>query len=476
MFCNRVLFLLLGVASVALSPCSALIHAQVVAPQSNQSKSNGTDDASTGYAKEVIDDLPKPFATKSSVRQPKVIGWEENQTPTAPDGFSVKSFGESIDNPRWIYQLPNGDILVSQSRGLGKKQKANYSQAVELKRAKREKAVNAGGVAPDSTAQGIDSSLSEGDASNQIMLLRDADHDGKPEVRKPFFKGLTQPFGMALVDRTFFIAATDGVFAFDYKEGQESLEGPGRKIMDLPAGGYNNHWTRNLLATPDGKHLLISVGSGSNIGEHGMQVEMLRACILKVRTDGTDLETFAGGLRNPVGMDFHPESGELWTVVNERDKLGDDLVPDYLTHVQEDGFYGWPWYYMGDKEDPRLAGERPELQSVSLAPDVPLGSHTASLGLAFYDGKMFPQRYRSGAFIGQRGSWNRSELAGYRITFVPMKDGKPAGEPEPFLEGFIKSQDEVHGRPVGVAVLQDGSLLVADERGNRLWRVSVDGE
>ena len=473
MFCNRFFFSLLCVTSLAILLSAALVQAQVAAPQS---KSDRPKDTPTEYAKEVINDLPKPFATKSSVRQPKVIGWKENQTPTAPDGFSVKSFGESIDNPRWIYQLPNGDILVSQSRGLGKKQKANYSQTVELKRAQREKAVNAGEVAPDSTAQGIDSSLGEGDASNQIMLLRDADHDGRPEVRKPFFKGLTQPFGMALVDQTFFIAATDGVFAFDYAEGQESLEGPGRKIVDLPAGGYNNHWTRNLLATPDGKHLLISVGSGSNIGEHGMQVEMLRACILKVRTDGTDLETFAGGLRNPVGMDFNPESGELWTVVNERDKLGDDLVPDYLTHVQENGFYGWPWYYMGDKEDPRLAGERPELQSVSLAPDVPLGSHTASLGLAFYDGEKFPQRYRHGAFIGQRGSWNRSELAGYRIAFVPMKDGKPAGEPEPFLEGFIKNQDEVHGRPVGVAVLQDGSLLVADERGNRLWQVSVDVE
>ena len=278
MFCNRFFFSLFCVTSLAILLSAALVQAQVAAPQS---KSDRPKDTPTEYAKEVINDLPKPFATKSSVRQPKVIGWKENQTPTAPNGFSVKSFGESIDNPRWIYQLPNGDILVSQSRGLGKKQKANYSQTVELKRAQREKAVNAGEVAPDSTAQGIDSSLGEGDASNQIMLLRDADHDGQPEVRKPFFKGLTQPFGMALVDQTFFIAATDGVFAFAYAEGQESLEGPGRKIVDLPAGGYNNHWTRNLLATPDGKHLLISVGSGSNIGEHGMQVEMLRACILK---------------------------------------------------------------------------------------------------------------------------------------------------------------------------------------------------
>ena len=472
MFFDRTFLSLACVTSLAMSPLSALVQAQVAAPPAN---ANSTDDSSTEYAKEVIDDLPKPFATKSSVKQPKVIGWEKGETPTAPAGFTVQSFGESIDNPRWIYQLPNGDILVSQSRGMGKKQKANYSQAVELKRAQRRKAISSGDTAPDSSAEGIDPSLGEGDASNQIMLLRDADHDGQPEVRKPFFKGLTQPFGMALIDQTMFIAGTDGVFAFDYTDGQESLEGPGRKILDLPAGGYNNHWTRNLLATKDGKHLLISVGSGSNIGEYGMQVEMLRACILKVRTDGTDLETFAGGLRNPVGMDFHPETGELWTVVNERDKLGDDLVPDYLTSVREDGFYGWPWYYMGDKEDPRLAGERPDLKSISLTPDVPLGSHTASLGLAFYDGSLFPEHYRNGAFIGQRGSWNRSELAGYRIAFVPIKDGKPA-KPEPFLEGFIKSQDEVHGRPVGVAVLQDGSLLVADERGNRLWRVSVASE
>ena len=453
MFCDRTFFLLLCVTTLAISPCPAFAQAQVAVPQTKQSNAVSNNGMSTEYAKEVIGDLPKPFATKSSVKRPKVIGWGENQMPTAPDGFTVKPFGESIDNPRWIYQLPNGDILVSQSRGQGKKQKANYSQAVELKRVDREKAANAGQEVPDDTAEGIDSSLGEGDASNQIMLLRDKDHDGQPEVRKPFFKGLTQPFGMALVDQTLFIAATDGVYAFDYKDGQESLEGPGRKILDLPAGGYNNHWTRNLLPTPDGKHLLISVGSGSNIGEHGMQVEMLRACILKVRTDGTDLETFAGGLRNPVGMDFNPDSGQLWTVVNERDKLGDDLVPDYLTSVRENGFYGWPWYYMGDKEEPRLAGERPDLQSVSLAPDVPLGSHTASLGLAFYDGEMFPDHYRHGAFIGQRGSWNRSELAGYRIAFVPMKDGEPTGEPEPFLEGFIKSQEEVYGRPVGVAVL-----------------------
>ena len=474
MFCNRIFFLLLCVTTLVMSLCSAMVQAQVATPPASpQAKAEPTDGTSTKYAKQTIDALPKPFATKSSVRRPKVIGWGENKTPTAPDGFIVQSFGESIDNPRWIYQLPNGDILVSQSRGQGKKQKANYSQMVELKRADREKAANAGQEVPDDTAEGIDSSLGEGDSSNQIMLLRDADHDGKPEVRKPFFKGLTQPFGMALVDQKLFIAATDGVYAFDYADGQESLEGPGQKILDLPAGGYNNHWTRNLLPTPDGKHLLISVGSGSNIGEHGMQVEMLRACILKVRTNGTDLETFASGLRNPVGMDFNPDSGQLWTVVNERDKLGDDLVPDYLTRVRENGFYGWPWYYMGDKEEPRLAGERPDLQSVSLAPDVPLGPHTASLGLAFYDGDMFPAHYRHGAFIGQRGSWNRSELAGYRIVFVPMKDGDPTGKPEPFLEGFIKNQNEVHGRPVGVAVLQDGSLLVADERGNRLWRVSV---
>ena len=425
-------------------------------------------------AADVIESLPPPFETKSVSNRPKVIGWSDDQMPVSPDGFTVAPFGDSIDNPRWIYVLPGGDVLVSQTRGMNRAQKEKYKAENERRRKVREKAVKAGEEVPDSDATGIDSSSGPDDSANQIMLMRDADGDGQPELVTPFFKGLTQPFGMAVVGERFFIAATDGVYVFDFKPGQQQLEGEGRKILDLPAGGYNNHWTRNVIASPDGQHLLVTVGSGSNIGEHGTQIELLRACILKVRLDGTDLETYAGGLRNPVGMDFNPTTGQLWTVVNERDGLGDDLVPDYLTSVRENGFYGWPWYYMGDREEPRLAGERPGLRDVSLAPEVPLGSHTASLGLAFYDGDAFPVSYHGGAFIGQRGSWNRSELAGYRVAFVPMKDGEPAGEPEEFLGGFIKNQKEVYGRPVGVAVLADGSLLVADELGDRLWRVSAD--
>ena len=251
-------------------------------------------------------------------------------------------------------------------------------------------------------------------------------------------------------------------------------------MFPLPAGGYNQHWTRNLIATPDGKHLLVTVGSGSNIAEHGLDAERLRACILRIRRDGTGVMMYGEGIRNPVGMAFNPATGHLWTACNERDKLGDDLVNDYITSVRPGDFFGWPWTYLGDRRDPRLGDERRELSrrefaTPALVPDVPVGAHTASLGLTFYTGDRFPDRYRGGAFIGQRGSWNRSELAGYRVAFVPMDaDGKPAGAPEDFLGGFIQDPQHVHGRPVGVATLADGSILVADEKGNRLWRVAAE--
>jgi glucose/arabinose dehydrogenase len=313
-----------------------------------------------------------------------------------------------------------------------------------------------------------------GDSPNKITLLRDPDGDGRPEVRETFLAGLNQPFGMAQLNDTLFVGCTDAVMAFPYQQGQTRIEAKGMKILDLPAGGYNNHWTRNIIGSKDGAKLYITVGSASNNAEHGTGEEILRANILEANLDGTGARVFASGLRNPNGMDWEPVTGSLWTAVNERDELGDELVPDYLTSVQDGGFYGWPYAYFGAHEDPRLKGVRPDLVKKTIVPDVPLGSHTASLGLAFYEGDRFPQKYRGGAFVGQRGSWNRSEFSGYRVAFVPFKAGKPAGEAEDFLTGFIASESEVYGRPVGVAVASDGSLLVTDEPANIIWRVSID--
>jgi glucose/arabinose dehydrogenase len=303
--------------------------------------------------------------------------------------------------------------------------------------------------------------------------LRDTDKDGKPDLRETFLTGLNQPFGMLMLGNSFYVANTDGLLRFPYQPDQTKMTAAGQKIMNLPAGGYNNHWTRNLLASPDGKKIYISVGSGSNVGENGMEHEVRRACILEINPDGTGERVFATGLRNPVGMDWQPTTKTLYTAVNERDELGDDLVPDYLTSVKEGAFYGWPYAYYGQNEDPRRKGERPDLVKKTVMPDVPLGAHTASLGLVFYDGTTFPAKYHDGAFIGQHGSWNRSEFSGYKVVFVPFENGKP-GKPEDFLTGFVTGKDkDVYGRPVGVAVLADGSLLVADDAAGRIWRVAA---
>jgi glucose/arabinose dehydrogenase len=293
-------------------------------------------------------------------------------------------------------------------------------------------------------------------------------------VRKIFLQGLRQPLGMLLLGDQFYVANTDGLWRYPYEAGKTSIQAQGQKLLELPAGGYNNHWTRNLLANADGSKIYVSVGSASNVAEYGIEEERRRANILEVNPDGSGERIYASGLRNPVGMGWAPGTSTLWTVVNERDYLGDDLVPDYLTGVKEGGFYGWPYAYFGMHEDPRLAGQRPDLVSQTLVPDVALGAHTASLGLAFYTGNAFPEKYRGGAFIGQHGSWNRTELSGYKVVFVPFKDGRPSGEPEDFLTGFIANREtsEVYGRPVGLVVLPDGDLLVADDASNTVWRVA----
>ena len=397
--------------------------------------------------------LPPPNATPSAVKFPKVIGWPAGKTPTAPDGFTVSLFADDLDSPRWMYQLPNGDVLVAESKTVPKPEKAAEASPEKKEGVKKSKMV--------------------GESANRITLFRAGD-GGKLE-RHVFAEGLKQPLGMALVGDALFVGCTDAVLRFPYKTGQTKLDGAGTKVMDLPAGGYNNHWTRNLLPNKDGTKLYVSVGSASNVGEHGTAEEMLRANILEINLDGTALRVFASGLRNPVGMDWEPATGKLWTAVNERDELGDELVPDYLTSVKDGAFYGWPYSYFGDHVDPRRKGERPDLVAKAVVPDVPLGSHTASLGLAFCRGEAFPEKYRGGAFVGQHGSWNRSTFVGYKVVFVPFKDGKPTGKTEDFLAGFIANKDEVYGRPVGVTVLQDGSMLVTDDASDRIWRVTAGG-
>ncbi len=378
--------------------------------------------------------LPKPFATEATRRLSKVIGWPEGATPQAPPGFRVTRFAAGLDNPRWIFELPNGDVLVAQAKTGGN----------PLKR-----------------------------SPNNIIRLRDADGDGVAEETSVFLKGLTKPFGMALAGEFFYVANMDGVVRYSYKEG---ISGEGVKILGLPTGGYNHHWTRNIIAAPDGKKLYVTVGSASNVGEGGMNDEKRRANIIEINADGTGEKIFASGLRNPVGMGWEPVTGKLWTAVNERDNLGDDLVPDYFTRVEEGAFYGWPYYYFGKNPDPRWNIGKPVSNWKVTKPDYALGAHTASLGLAFYTGKAFPAKYQGGAFIGQHGSWNRSEFAGYKVIFVPFSGGKPAGSPQDFLTGFMKDAKtgEAYGRPVGVAMLHDGSMLVADDAGNAVWHVAAE--
>ncbi|MCF2500883.1 PQQ-dependent sugar dehydrogenase [Dyadobacter chenhuakuii] len=373
--------------------------------------------------------LPAPFTTESVENRPEEAGWPEGKMPTAPAGFTVSKYADKLRNPRWTYVAPNGDVFVAESN----------------------------------TKKSAD----------RITLLRDVNKDGKPEIKEIFMENLKQPLGMLVLKNYFYVANTNGVFRYPYKGGETKITSKGEKILDLPAGGYNNHWTRNLLANADGSKIYISVGSASNVADHGMDEEKRRANILEINPDGSGERIYASGLRNPVGMDWAPGSNVLWTAVNERDKLGDELVPDYVTSVKEGGFYGWPYAYFGKNEDPRRKGERSDLVAKTLVPDVPLGSHTASLGLAFYDKTQFPAKYQNGAFIGQHGSWNSSKLTGYKVVFIPFKNGKPAGKPEDFLTGFIESEKKVYGRPVGVTVMEDGSMLVNDDSAGTIWRVSA---
>jgi len=309
-------------------------------------------------------------------------------------------------------------------------------------------------------------------SANRITLLRDADGDGTAETRSIFLANLNSPFGMALIGSDLYVANTDSVMRFPYEDGATEITAPGKKIADLPAGPFNLHWVKNIVASPDGSRLYAGVGSNSNLGENGMENEEGRAAIHEIDLATGTSRIFATGLRNPVGLAFNPDSGVLWTAVNERDELGSDLVPDYMTTVQDGGFYGWPYSYYGDHLDPRAQPQRPDLVAKAIVPDYALGPHTASLGLAFYDGTLLPESYRGGAFVGQHGSWNRNPLSGYKVIFVPFDNGKPSGGPQDILTGFVSEDGNAYGRPVGVAIDKSGALLVADDVGNTVWRVT----
>lgn len=400
-----------------------------------------------------IDQGKMPTPSVSKTKFSKVIGWPAGKTPIAPKGFVVTKFAENIKSPRNIYIAPNGDVLVALAN-------SERGATEEL----------AGAISGKSKSE------QGGESANTILLLRDTNNDGKPELQSEFLTNLNQPYGVLIIENSFYVANTDGLWRYPYTTGATKIKVPGKQILNLPAGGYNNHWTRNLIANASNSKIYVTVGSGSNVAEHGIENEKRRANILEINPDGTGEVIYASGLRNPVGLAWAPDnSGVLWTAVNERDELGDELVQDYITSVKKDGFYGWPYSYYGQHEDPRLKGKRPDLVKSAIVPDISVGAHTASLGLTFYTAKQFPAKYQNGAFIGQHGSWNRSTLAGYKVAFVPFKNGTKAGELEDFLTGFIadESKGEVYGRPVGVAIAKDGSLLVADDVSNVIWRVAV---
>ncbi len=380
-------------------------------------------------------------------------GWPAGATPEPAAGLVVNAYSSGLDHPRWLYVLPNGDVLVAESNGPPRPDDVRGIKGRVMKMLRK----RAGGGVP---------------SANRITLLRDMDGDGTAETRTVFLAGLNSPFGMALVGSDFYVANTDSIVRFPYKAGDAQITAPGEKLVDLPAGTINHHWTKNIIASRDGSRLYVTVGSNSNVGENGMENEVNRAAILEVDRATGRSRLFASGLRNPNGLDWQPQSGALWTAVNERDELGGDLVPDYMTSVQDGAFYGWPYSYYGQNVDARVKPPRPDLVARAIAPDYALGPHTASLGLAFYRGSLLPQHYAGGAFVGQHGSWNRKPRSGYKVIFVPFANGRPVGAPEDVLTGFVNAQGEALGRPVGVAMDRTGALLVADDVGNVVWRVT----
>ena len=400
--------------------------------------------------------LPAPETSLiPTINVAKAVGWRDGATPVAAPGTRVAAFARDLDHPRWIHVLPNGDVLVAESNAPANPDEESGIKAAVMKQQKKK----SGAGTP---------------SANRITLLRDQDGDGTLDLRTVFLTGLNSPFGMALIGDDFYVACTDALMKFAYPTDATTITTSGTKVVDLPATVPNRHWTRSLIANRDGTRLYVGVGSTSNIAENGIDKEEGHAAIWEIDPRAGTRRLFATGLRNPVGMAWVPATGALWTVVNERDELGNDLVPDYMTSVQDGGFYGWPYSYFGQHVDPRPEPARPDLVAKAIVPDYAVGSHTASLGLAWSAGTSLPAPYHSGMFIGQHGSWNRKPLSGYAVIFVPFAQGRPAGNPMTVLSGFVDHQtSEAFGRPVGVALDRQGALLVADDVGNVIWRVTA---
>ena len=409
---------LLGILLSFTLPLHSVTHA---------AEKSGRRVVETGPTENLV--LPPPNATRSVANASTLIGWPNGKSPVAPPGFQVNLFADVLDNPRTILALTNGDVLVMES----------------LRQV----------------------------SGSRVVLLRDSQEKGQANYRRGFLSGINAAFGMAIFDNRLFIGNTDSIMVFGYRPGDTHISEHGKTILSLPVGG---HYTRNVTIDQNGRKLYVAVGSRSNVDENRHDAkDPRRAAILQTDLDGRNMRVFAGGLRNPIGMDWEPTTHQLWTVVNERDGLGDELVPDFLTSVRDGGFYGWPYSYYGQNEDPRRKSERPNLVAKAIKPDYALGSHVAPIGMTFYGGKSFPTRYYGGAFIGMHGSWNRSNPVGYKVAFVPFQNGKPSGMLEDFLTGFLADEklNRVYGRPAGVAVWTDGSLLVADDASGKIWRVSA---
>ncbi|WP_046382484.1 PQQ-dependent sugar dehydrogenase [Pseudomonas veronii] len=399
--------------------------------------------------------LPEPNKTLiPTVNIAPAIGWPAGTQPTAAAGTHVVAFAEGLDHPRWLYVLPNGDVLVAETNAPPKPDDAKGLRGWVMQTVMG----RAGAGVP---------------SPNRITLLRDADHDGVAETRTVFLENLNSPFGMTLVGNDLYVADSDKLLRFPYQTGETAIKAASSKVIDLPAGSINHHWTKNVVASKDGSKLYVSVGSNSNVAENGLEAEQGRAAIWEVDRASGQHRIFASGLRNPNGMAWEPQSGKLWTAVNERDEIGSDLVPDYITSVQDGAFYGWPFSYYGQHVDVRVTPQNPDLVAKAIAPDYAVGPHTASLGLTFAEGSKLPAPFINGAFIGQHGSWNRKPHSGYKVIFVPFEGGKPKGPPVDVLTGFLNSEEQAMGRPVGVVIDKQGDLLVADDVGNKVWRVSA---
>lgn len=382
-------------------------------------------------------------------------GWPAATTPTAAAGTRVNAFADGLDHPRWIHVLPNGDVLVAETAAPEKPEDGKGLKGWAMKHVMK----RAGSNRP---------------SANRITLLRDTDGDGVADQRSALLEGINSPFGMALVGDQLYVAATDAILRFPYSDGTTKIGATGIKLVDLPGGPINHHWTKNIIASPDGTRLYATVGSNSNVAENGIEAENGRAAIWEVDIATGGRRIFASGLRNPNGLAWQPDTGKLWTVVNERDELGSDLVPDYLTSVRDDGFYGWPYSYFGAHVDERAEPAQPELVARAIVPDYALGPHVAALGLAWSGDNRLPAQFAEGMFVGLHGSWNRKPRSGYKVIFVPFRHGTPAGAPVDVLTGFVSADGDAYGRPVGVAIDRRGALLVADDVGNTIWRVSAD--